>query len=111
VPPPLYALAHAVARLRERRFDEALAMTSTVDAQNWVVAQVLIAAAAAHAGRRELAADAVRRIRELYPRFEADALANFERWQLDSESRELLVSGLRAAGLELRDAAPVLSGG
>jgi TolB-like protein len=110
-PPSLYKLAHALARLREQKFAEALALASSVDARNWVVAQIVIAAAASHAGRSEVAADAARRIRELYPRFEVEALASFERWRFDPECNELLVSGLRAAGLELREPASGISGG
>jgi adenylate cyclase len=111
-PAGLCNLAYAVSYLREQRFAEALTFALRVDARNWVMAQAVIAAAASHAGRREVAADAVRRILELYPRFEAEALANFERWHFDREYRDVLISGLRAAGLELREAAPSsLSGG
>ncbi len=110
-PPPLSSLARALARLREQQFGEALALASSFDARNWVVAQMVIAAAAAHAGRDEMAATAARRIRELYPHFEAEALANFERWRFEPVTRDLLVSGLRAAGLELDESAPLPSGG
>ncbi len=83
-PPPLYHLAYAVAYLRERRFPEALASALKVDAENWVVAQAIVAAAAAHSGRDEVAGKAAQRILALYPEFEAEALANFERWRFDA---------------------------
>jgi adenylate cyclase len=111
-PPPLYHLAYAVAYLRERRFPEALASALRVDAENWVVAQAIVAAAAAHSGREEIAAKAARRILALYPEFEAEALANFERWRFDAKYHEVLVSGLKGAGLALRHhTVPAVSGG
>jgi adenylate cyclase len=110
-PPPLYHLAYAVAYLRERRFPEAFAAASKVDADNWVVAQAIIAAAAAHGGRDELATKAVQRLLELYPEFEHDALATFERWRFDPAFYEVFVSGLKAAGLELHEQSLSVSGG
>jgi adenylate cyclase len=102
-PPALCHLAYAVTYLREGRFAEALAAAERVDARNWVLAQAVVAAAAAQSGRQEVASEAARRLRELYPQFEAEALANFARWHFDAAFYEVLVSGLEAAGLELRD--------
>lgn len=110
-PPPLYYLAHAVAYMRDGRFPEALASALKVDAQNWVVAQAVVAAAAAHSGRPEIAGKAVRRLLELYPAFEVEALANFEHWHFDPQYYEILVSGLKGAGLELRPQGAPISGG
>jgi adenylate cyclase len=110
-PPPLYHLAYAIAYLRERRFPEALASALNVDAENWVVAQAVLAAAAAHSGRVEIAAKAAQRMIELYPEFEAEAPTNFERWHFDAEFYDVLVSGLSAAGLALRGPAVPVSGG
>ena len=84
-----------------RRFAEALTSAVAVDGNNWVFAQAVLAAAAAHSGRLDIAHSAAKRIRELYPQFEADALDNFERWHFDAAFYEALVGGLRAAGLEL----------
>jgi tetratricopeptide (TPR) repeat protein len=110
-PLPLYHLGYAVTYLREHRFPEALAAALKVDAENWVVAQTIVAAAAAHSGRAEIADKAAQRILELYPEFEGQALANFERWQFDAASYEALVSGLRAAGLALREQTVPVTGG
>ena len=110
-PPGLCYLAYAVTYLREGRFEEALASALQVDAHNWVVAQAVVAAAAAHSGRQDTALKAVRRLRELYPQFEADALANFERWHFDPALYDVLVSGLEEAGLVLREGPAHLSGG
>jgi TolB-like protein len=96
-----YHLTYASSHLREGRFADALESAVAVDGDNWVFAQAVLAAAAAHSGRRDIAQSAVRRIRELYPGFEADALENFERWHFDPALYEALVSGLRAAGLDL----------
>ena len=96
-----YHLTYAASHLRDGRFDAALESAVAVDGENWVFAQAVLAAAAAHSGRRDIAQSAARRIRELYPDFESDALTNFERWHFDAVFYDALVSGLRAAGLEL----------
>ena len=107
IPVGFHDLTLAANHLRERRFDEALAAAAKVDGANWIFAQALLAAAAAHSGRDEVAQGAVQRLRELYPEFEAEALRNFEYWHFDPDLHDALVSGLRAAGLvlELPDAA------
>jgi adenylate cyclase len=110
-PPPLYHLAYALTYLREQRFPEALAAALRVDAQHWAVAQAVVAAAAAHSGRAEVARTAAQRLLEMYPEFESEALANFERWHFDAELYRVLVSGLKAAGLHLREEATPVSGG
>ncbi len=111
MPPPLYHLTYAVTYLREHRFAEALAFALKIDADNWAVAQAIIAAAAAHAGRAEIAGAAAEELLELYPEFEAEALTNFERWHFDAALYDVLVSGLSAAGLELREPGVPVSGG
>jgi hypothetical protein len=107
----LYHLTYAVAYLGERRFDDALASAQRVEGDNWVFAQALLAAAAAHSGRHDVARGAVERIRRAYPDFEAHALANFERWHFAAAYYDALVSGLRAAGLELGGGRAPVSGG
>ena len=106
-----YHLTYAARYLRERRFSAALASALEVDAPNWVFAQAVLAAAAAHSGRHDLAREAAGRIRRLYPEFETDALANFERWHFDEAYYDVFVSGLRAAGLVLKEPHVSLSGG
>jgi TolB-like protein len=106
VPVGFYHLTHAASQLREGQFAGALESAVKVEAQNWVFAQAVLAAAAAQSGRADIAESAARRIRELYPRFESEALANFERWHFDPAFHDALVSGLRAAGLELVTAEP-----
>jgi hypothetical protein len=96
-----YDLTYAASHLRERRYGDALAAAMKVDQPDWIFAQAILAAAAAHGGRPEIAQAAVARIRELYPSFEADAAENFERWHFDAVFYDALASGLRAAGLEL----------
>jgi len=106
-----YHLTYAASHLREGRFSDALTSAVAVDGQNWIFAQAVLAAAAAHAGRLDISQSAARRIRELYPEFEADALGNFERWHFDAAFYDALVSGLRAAGLELNEPNAVRRGG
>jgi adenylate cyclase len=106
-----YHLTYAASYLRDGRFEDALESAVAVDGENWVFAQAVLAAAAAHSGRRDIAQSAARRIRELYPEFEAEALANFERWHFDAAFYEALVGGLRAAGLEFDRPAAAQSSG
>jgi tetratricopeptide (TPR) repeat protein len=96
-----YHLTYAASHLRDGRFEDALESAVAVDGENWVFAQAVLAAAAAQSGRHDIAQAAARRLRELYPQFEAEALANFERWHFDAAFYRALVDGLRAAGLEL----------
>jgi adenylate cyclase len=96
-----YHLTYAASYLGEGRYTEALSSAVAVDGDNWVFAQAVLAAAAAHSGRLDIAHNAAARIRDLYPQFEDDALENFERWHFDAAFYEALVSGLRAAGLTL----------
>jgi len=110
-PLSFYHLTHAANYLRERRFGDALASAASVDGQTWVFAQAMLAAAAAHSGRYDVARDAAQRIRELYPAFETDAMEGFERWHFDPDLHDALVSGLRAAGLEVGRSRAGLSGG
>jgi adenylate cyclase len=100
-PMGFYHLTYAASYLREGRYTEAMTSAVAVDGNNWVFAQAVLAAAAAHSGRLDIAHSAAGRIRDLYPQFEADALENFKRWHFDAAFYEALVSGLRAAGLEL----------
>jgi adenylate cyclase len=104
-----YHLTYAASYLGEGRYTEALSSAVAVDGNNWVFAQAVLAAAAAHSGRLDIAHSAVARIRDLYPHFEADALENFKRWHFDAAFYEALVSGLRAAGLTLSERDTVAS--
>jgi hypothetical protein len=106
-----YHLTYAASHLRDGRFDDALTSALAVDGQNWVFAQVVLAAAAAHSGRLDVARSAARRIRELYPEFEAEALKNFERWHFDPAFYDALVVGVRAAGLTLEEPSAATRGG
>lgn len=110
-PLAFYHLIYAASYLRERRFSAALASALEVNAPNWVFAQAVLAAAAAHSGRHDIAREAAARIRHLYPQFETDALATFERWHFDQAYYDVFVSGLRAAGLVLKPPNVALSGG
>lgn len=106
-----YHLTYAASHLGEGRFNDALTSALAVDGQNWVFAQAVLAAAAAHSGRVDIARSAARRIRELYPDFEAEALENFERWHFDRNFYEALATGLREAGLTLEQPSIATRGG
>ena len=65
----------------------------------------MLAAAAAHQGLDDVAQAAAARLRELNPDFEKRAYADFSRWHFDAELHATFVSGLTAAGLDLKEPA------
>ena len=97
-----YHLTYAATYLRERRFDGR--PNVGVDRSTGATGssrRPSLRPRQRTAGALDIAHGAARRIRELYPQFEADALENFERWHFDAAFYDALVSGLEAAGLEL----------
>ena len=110
-PPGLCYLAYAVTYLREGRFEKpwrlryrSMRTTGSSRKPSWPRPRHTAVATISQL-------KAVQRLRELYPQFEADALANFERWHFDPAFYDVLVSGLEEAGLELREGSAHLSGG
>ena len=104
-PLALHHLTYAVTYLREQRFAEALAAVQKINARNWVIAQAVLAAAAAQQGLDDVAQAAAARLRELNPDFEKRAYADFSGWHFDADLHETFVSGLTAAGLDLKEPA------
>jgi hypothetical protein len=98
-----YYFGQAVADLRAGRLDAALTAAQQIDAPNWVVAHLMVAAAAGLSGKDEVARAAARRVLELDPEFETEVLGDIERWRFDREYADQLLTGLRAAGLEIAD--------
>ncbi|HET8699823.1 MAG TPA: hypothetical protein VFO94_20240, partial [Gammaproteobacteria bacterium] len=68
-PPSVYHVAEAIADLRAARADDALEAALKVDAPNWFIAPLLVAASAGLAGRIDVAQRAAARLLELYPAF------------------------------------------
>jgi len=101
-PPAGYYAAQALADLRAQRFDDAVAAALKIDSPNWHLGHMILAAAAALAGRPEVAERARLRLVELYPQIDEAGLSTvFERWRIEPVLRDELQRGLSAAGLNL----------
>jgi adenylate cyclase len=100
-PPGLYYLAQAVTDLRAGRADDALSWALRMDAPNWYITPLIVAASAGLAQRDDVAARATTRLLELYPGFPERARTELAKWQLDPPLLETILRGLRAAGLEI----------
>jgi adenylate cyclase len=99
--PSIVNMAYAVHHLRNGRAEEALEWAQRVAAPNWFPAQMVIAASAGLCGDEQTAARARARLLELYPDFEAEAIAVFERWKHDPALDRALISGLNKAGFAI----------
>jgi TolB-like protein len=96
-PPGWIHATVALAELREQRFDEAVAAALKIDAPNWPLGELIVAASAALAGRADLAERARGRLLNLDPRAEDALPALLERWRVDPMVRDELQRGLAVA--------------
>ena len=96
-PPGWIYATRALAELRAQRFAEAVAAALKIDAPNWPLGEVIVAASAALAGRADLAERARGRLLNLDPSA-ADTLPTLlERWRVDPMVRDELERGLAVA--------------
>jgi TolB-like protein len=93
--------AFAFRYLQTRQYEEALQWSLKVDAPNWFIAPMTVAASAELAGRHDIAEREVKRLLELEPDFVTKGPELLRRWRLNDELLEVLLSGLRGAGLEI----------
>jgi adenylate cyclase len=100
-PPGFYFLAQAVMDLRAGRADDALSWSLRIDAPNWFVTPLIVAASAGLAERPDVAARATARLLELYPDFARQARVELAKWQVDAPLFDKIIHGLRAAGLDI----------
>jgi adenylate cyclase len=99
--PGLYYLARAVTDLRSGRAEDALSSALRIDAPNWFIAPLIVAASAGLAQRSDVATRATARLLELNPDFARNGRLELAKWQIDPPLLEKVVSGLRAAGLPI----------
>jgi adenylate cyclase len=99
--PGWYFVAHSFARLQEGDPAGALDWSLRIDAPTWFVAPLVVAATAALAGRDDLAARELERLRSLYPDIESTGREQLERWGLDERILRPLLDGLSLAGLRM----------
>jgi TolB-like protein len=81
--PSGYHASLALAALRERRHDDALESALRIDAPDWPLGQVIVAAACALGGRADLAARARARAIELDPTLAASLSDVMRRWRVE----------------------------
>ena len=96
-PPGWIYATRALADLRAQRFAEAVAAALKIDAPNWPLGELIVAASAALAGRADLAERARGRLLNLDPRAEDTLPALLQRWRVDPMVRDELERGLAVA--------------
>jgi hypothetical protein len=99
--PAWHYTAFAFRYLQTRQYGEALQWALKIDAPNWWVAPMTVAASAELAGRHDIAAREVKRLLDLEPEFATRGPELLRRWRLNPELYEALCDGLRRAGLHI----------
>ena len=100
--PGWYYSAHAFRYLLTGDYEQALDWALQIDAPRWFAAPMTAAAAAALAGRTEIAERETARLLELDPDFAVTGRAQLDAWGLDETLRATLIEGLRLAGLAVQ---------
>jgi len=98
VPSGYYASRSLVA-LREQRYEEALALALRIDAPDWALGHVILAAAGALGGRTDLAARARARVMELNPTIATSLPELLRRWRVEPVMAGEIERGFAAAAL------------
>jgi TolB-like protein len=93
--------AFAFRYLQTRQYEEALQWALKVDAPNWFIAPMTVAACAELAGRHDIARREIKRLLELEPDFVTKGPELLRRWRLNDQLLEALLAGLRGAGLDV----------
>jgi len=96
-PPGWIYATRALADLRAQRYADAVVAALKIDAPNWPLGELIVAASAALAGRADLAERARVRLLNLDPRAEDTLPALLERWRVDPMVRDDLERGLATA--------------
>ena len=94
------AMVTALHALQTGDYQEALARALETDTPNWHVSHLILAAAAALAGRDDIAQRAVARLRVLNPAAAGDARALLEKWKPNEVLLAHVLEGLNAAGIQ-----------
>ena len=98
VPSGYYATRSLVA-LREQRYDEALSLALRIDAPDWALGQVILAASGALGGRADLAARARARVMQLNPAIATSLPELLRRWRVEPVMAAEIERGFAAAAL------------
>jgi adenylate cyclase len=100
-PPQWLYAAYAFRYLETHDYTAALDWALRIDTPNWFAAPMTVAAAAALAGRSELAEREIVRLLELYPSFASEGPAQLEKWRMEPALEDTILDGLERAGLAL----------
>jgi adenylate cyclase len=95
--PSGYYATSALAALRERRYDAALAFALRMDSPDWPLGHVIVAAAGALGGRTDLAKRAHERLIELDPAIATKLPDVLQRWRVEPVLAAELERGFAAA--------------
>jgi adenylate cyclase len=100
-PPGLYFVAHALDALARGGYDRAVEHALRIDAADWTMGPMILAACAGLAGQRETARRAAARLLELSPEFPRHARGQLEKWHAHETLLARMLEGLEAAGVEI----------
>lgn len=102
-PRGVFNLARVFAHMRDGEPCAAFAQTKELNANKWFIAHMITASTAASCGDTAAAAEALDRLLALTPAFGEHAAGLIDVWRFDPHIRDAILSGLRKAGLELRE--------
>jgi tetratricopeptide (TPR) repeat protein len=94
-------VAYAFRYLQTQDYERALDWSLRSDAPDWYITSMTVAAAAALAGRSDIAEREAKHLLELYPDFERTGREQLGKWGMDATLLTRLLDGLRLAGLNL----------
>jgi adenylate cyclase len=95
--PSGYYASSALAALRERKYDEALAFALRIDSTDWPLGQLIVAVAGALGGRMDLAVRARERLIELDPKIATNLPDVLRRWRVEPVLAGEIERGFAAA--------------
>ena len=95
--PSGYYASSALAALRERQYEEALSFALRIDAPDWPLGHIIVAAAGALGGRADLAKRARERLIELEPGIATKLPDVLRRWRVEPVLAGELERGFAAA--------------
>jgi tetratricopeptide (TPR) repeat protein len=99
--PGSYHAVSALGKIQQRDYEGALESALRIDAPDWHLGHLVLAATAGLAGREAIATRSVARLVELYPSIEQELPGVLERFRVAPGLRNEVLRGLSAAGLSI----------
>jgi TolB-like protein len=100
--PGPYFIAHAFAAIIAGDYDEALEQALRIDAPEWAMSPMILAASAGLAGDEPMAQRAAQRLLDLDPDYGLHIRAQLAKWHPDETLLARVIEGLEAAGIDVR---------